>query len=668
MQVHCAVWTSWARTPPRSSPFRIGSYSEGTDTTCGRLRANMTNAYPLLSTLDTPADLRAVPANALGQVATELRQYLIDTVSQMGGHFAAGLGTVELTVALHYVFDTPHDRLVWDVGHQAYPHKVLTGRRDRLRTIKLKNGLAPFPTRTESEYDTFAVGHSSTSISAALGMAIAAAHNGEQRRVVSVIGDGALSAGMAFEALNHAGSMDDVNLLVILNDNDMSISENVGAFSNYFARVLSGKLYAALREGGKKVLSRTPTVWELARRSEEHMKGMVLPGTIFEEMGFNYIGPIDGHDINALIATLKNVRDLKGPQFLHVITRKGKGYAPAEADPIKWHGPGPFDPKSGVIFKEKASGPSYSQVFGQWLCDMAAADPKVVAITPAMREGSGLVEYSKRFAARYFDVAIAEQHAVTLAAGMACEGLRPVVAIYSTFLQRAYDQLIHDVAIQNLPVTFAIDRAGLVGGDGATHQGSFDISFLRCIPNLIVMAPADENECRQMLYTAVQSNLPAAVRYPRGQGPGTVIEANMRAVPMGKAQVRREGRSGLAIIAVGAMIPLCERIAEKLDATIVNLPLIKPLDEELFVRIAPAHRAPVPVEEHVVAGGAGSAITECLTAHGHIPPTLNLGIPDRFMEHGSREDCLAAAGLDYASVEAAITRWWQGEKRLAVGG
>jgi 1-deoxy-D-xylulose-5-phosphate synthase len=623
--------------------------------------------HPLLAAISSPADLRKLPAQELTQVSAELRQYLIDTVSQMGGHFAAGLGTVELTVALHYVFDTPHDRLVWDVGHQAYPHKVLTGRGDQLHTIKQKDGLAPFPTRSESEYDTFGVGHSSTSISAALGMALAAASKQEQRRVVAVIGDGAMSAGMAFEALNHAGSLD-VDMLVILNDNDMSISENVGAFSNYFARVLSGKLYATLREGSKKVLKRMPTVWELARRSEEHMKGMVLPGTIFEEMGFNYIGPVDGHDVNALVATLKNVRDLKGPQFLHVITRKGKGYAPAEADPIKWHGPGPFDPKSGVIFKEKVSGPNYSQVFGQWICDMAAADPKVVAITPAMREGSGLVEYSKRFPQRYFDVAIAEQHAVTLAAGMACEGLRPVVAIYSTFLQRAYDQLIHDVAIQNLPVTFAVDRAGLVGGDGATHQGSFDISFLRCIPNLIVMAPADENECRQMLYTAVQSNLPAAVRYPRGQGPGTVIEANLRAVPMGKAQVRREGRSGLAIIAVGAMVPLCERIAEKLDATVVNLRFIKPLDEELIVRIAANHRALVTVEENVVAGGAGSAIAECLTAHGHIPPTLNLGIPDRFIEHGSREDCLAAAGLDYASVEAAITRWWQGEKRLAVGG
>jgi 1-deoxy-D-xylulose-5-phosphate synthase len=620
--------------------------------------------YPLLSALGSPADLRKLPAGELEAVAKELRQYLIDTVSQMGGHFAAGLGTVELTVALHYVFDTPHDRLVWDVGHQAYPHKVLTGRRERLRTIKLKDGLAPFPTRSESEYDTFGVGHSSTSISAALGMAIAAARKQERRRVVAVIGDGALSAGMAFEALNHAGSLD-TDMLVILNDNDMSISENVGAFSNYFARVLSGKVYATLREGGKKVLSRMPTVWELARRSEEHMKGMVLPGTIFEEMGFNYIGPIDGHDIGALVATLRNLRDLKGPQFLHIITRMGKGYAPAEADPIKWHGPGPFDPKSGVIFKEKANGPSYSQVFGQWLCDMAQTDPRIVAITPAMREGSGLVEYSKRFADRYFDVAIAEQHAVTLGAGMACEGLRPVVAIYSTFLQRAYDQLIHDVALQKLPVTFAIDRAGLVGGDGATHQGSYDLSYLRCIPNLVVMAPADENECRQMLFTAVQLEVPAAVRYPRGQGPGVAIEPTMRALPVGKAQLRREGRSGLAIVAVGAMVPLCERIAEKLDATLVNLRFIKPLDEELIVRLAATHRALVTVEENVVAGGAGSAINECLAAHGRSLPTLNLGIPDRFVEHGSREDCLAAAGLDLQSLEGAVTRWWHVPARAA---
>jgi 1-deoxy-D-xylulose-5-phosphate synthase len=614
--------------------------------------------------IGTPADLRKLAPGDLEPLTDELRRYLIDTVSEMGGHFAAGLGTVELTVALHYVFDTPHDRLVWDVGHQAYPHKVLTGRRDRLRTIKLKGGLAPFPTRGESEFDTFGVGHSSTSISAALGMAIAAARKGESRRVVAVIGDGAMSAGMAFEALNHAGSLD-VDMLVILNDNDMSISENVGAFSNYFARVLSGKLYATLREGSKKLLSRMPTVWELARRSEEHMKGMVLPGTIFEEMGFNYIGPVDGHDVNALVATLRNLRDLKGPQFLHVITRKGKGYAPAEADPIKWHGPGPFDAKSGVIFKEKASGPSYSQVFGQWLCDAAEQNPRLVAITPAMREGSGMVEYSRRFPDRYFDVAIAEQHAVTLAAGMACEGLRPVVAIYSTFLQRAYDQLIHDVALQNLPVAFAVDRAGLVGGDGATHQGSYDLSYLRCIPNLVVMAPADENESRQMLHTAVQLDHPAIVRYPRGQGPGVAIESTTKALPVGKAQVRREGRSGLAILAVGSMVSACERIAEKLDATLVNLRFVKPLDEELIVKLAGTHRALVTVEENVIAGGAGSAIAECLAAHGHGGPILNLGIPDRFIEHGSREDCLAAAGLDPASIETAITRWWHVPARAA---
>jgi 1-deoxy-D-xylulose-5-phosphate synthase len=625
---------------------------------------NAAPPFPLLATIDSPADLRKLPPGDLEKVAGELRQYLIETVSQMGGHFAAGLGTVELTVALHYVFDTPRDRLVWDVGHQAYPHKVLTGRRQQLRTIKLKGGLAPFPTRSESAYDTFGVGHSSTSISAALGMAIAAARSGEKRRAVAVIGDGAMSAGMAFEALNHAGSLD-VDMLVILNDNDMSISENVGAFSNYFARVLSGKLYATLREGSKKVLRRMPTVWELARRSEEHMKGMVLPGTIFEEMGFNYIGPIDGHDVHALVATLKNLRDLKGPQFLHVVTRKGKGYAPAEADPIKWHGPGPFDPKSGVIFKEKASGPSYSQVFGQWACDMAALDPSVVVITPAMREGSGLVEYSKRFPDRYFDVAIAEQHAVTLAAGMACEGLRPVVAIYSTFLQRAYDQLIHDVALQDLPVTFAIDRAGLVGGDGATHQGSYDLSYLRCIPNLVVMAPADENECRQMLFTAVRLDQPAAVRYPRGQGPGVALDATMHALPVGKAQLRREGRSGLAILAVGAMVPMCEHIAEQLDATLVNLRFVKPLDEELIVRLAASHQAFVTVEENAITGGAGSAINECLAAHGHLTPTLNLGIPDRFIEHGSREDCLAAAGLDVTSIEAAIRRWWHVPARAA---
>ena len=452
-------------------------------------------------------------------MAAELREFLIQSVSTRGGHFAAGLGTVELTIALHYVFNTPYDRLVWDVGHQAYPHKVLTGRRELLHTIKQDGGLAPFPTRSESEYDTFGVGHSSTSISAALGMAVAAAKRGEDRRAVAIIGDGALTAGMAFEALNHAGSLP-ADLLIILNDNDMSISENVGALSNYLARMLSGRMYAHLREGGKKVLRQMPTVWELARRSEEHLKGMVLPGTLFEEMGFNYIGPIDGHDIKGLVTTLSNVKKLRGPQLLHVVTRKGKGYAPAEADPIKWHGPGPFDPASGKIFKEASAGPTYSQIFGQWLCDMAERDTKIVGITPAMREGSGLVEYSKRFPDRYFDVAIAEQHAVTFAAGLATEGFKPVVAIYSTFLQRAYDQLIHDVALQNLPVVFALDRAGLVGSDGATHQGSYDVNFLRCIPNMVIMAPADENECRQMLYTATTLSSPSAVRYPRGTGPG----------------------------------------------------------------------------------------------------------------------------------------------------
>ncbi len=571
---------------------------------------NSSDSYPLLYGIDLPADLRRLPAAQLEPVAAELRRYLIETVSQMGGHFAAGLGTVELTVALHYVFDTPRDRLVWDVGHQAYPHKVLTGRRDRLRTIKHKDGLAPFPTRKESEYDTFGVGHSSTSISAALGMAIGAARAGERRRVVAIIGDGAMSAGMAFEALNHAGSTD-VDLLVILNDNDMSISENVGAISNYFARVLSGKLYASLREGSKKVLKRMPTVWELARRSEEHMKGMILPGTIFEELGLNYIGPIDGHDLGALVSTLKNLRDAKGPQFLHIVTRKGKGYAPAEADPIKWHGPGPFDAKSGVIFKEKAAGPTYSQVFGQWLCDMAAADPRIVGVTPAMREGSGLVDFSRRFPDRYFDVAIAEQHAVTFAAGLACEGTLPIVAIYSTFLQRAYDQLVHDVALQDLPVVFAVDRAGLVGGDGATHQGSFDLSFLRCIPGLVVMAPADENECRQMLYTGVMLNRPAVVRYPRGTGPGTPIEVQMCALPLGKAEIRREGRSGLAILAFGALVPACAALADRLDATLVNMRFIKPLDDALVLEVAGRHEAIVTVEENVVAGGGGAPSMNC---------------------------------------------------------
>lgn len=622
------------------------------------------DSFPLLSRIDSPADLRDLPRAQLQQLNDELRRYLITTVSQMGGHFAAGLGTVELTVALHRVFDTPEDRLVWDVGHQAYPHKVLTGRRDRLRSIKQAGGLAPFPSRDESPFDTFGVGHSSTSISAALGMAIASAARGQHRRVIAVIGDGAMSAGMAFEALNHAGSLD-VNLLVILNDNDMSISENVGAMSNYFARVLSGKLYATLREGGKKVLRQMPTVWELARRSESHMKGMVLPGTIFEEMGLNYIGPVDGHDLDALVRTLQNMRDMKGPQFLHVVTRKGKGFAAAEADPIKWHGPGPFDAASATIFKEKSSGPSYSRIFGQWLCDMAEKDPRIIGITPAMREGSGLVEFERRFPDRYFDVAIAEQHAVTFAAGLACEGMRPVVAIYSTFLQRAYDQLIHDVALQNLPVLFAIDRAGLVGGDGATHQGSFDLSFMRCIPNLVIMAPCDENECRQMLYTGTTLPGPSAVRYPRGTGPGEPVQEEMTVVPVGKAQLRREGRSGLVLLGFGSMVWLAGQIGEELDATVVNMRYVKPLDEELVRRLASKARAIVTLEENVVAGGAGSAVAEFLGRAGLYLPMLHVGIPDRFIAHGSREDCLADAGLDLASVRLRVQAWWRPGLRLA---
>jgi len=613
--------------------------------------------YPHLAQIDTPADVRRLPLAELPELARELREFLIHSVSTRGGHFAAGLGTVELTIALHYVYDTPRDRLVWDVGHQAYPHKVLTGRRDRLHTIKQDGGLAPFPSRSESEYDTFGVGHSSTSISAALGMSVAAGLAGEDRRVVAIIGDGAMTAGMAFEALNHAGSLP-ADLLVILNDNDMSISENVGALSNHFARVLSGRLYAHLREGGKKVLAQMPTVWELARRSEEHLKGMVLPGTLFEEMGFNYIGPMDGHDVKALVSTLRNLRKLRGPQLLHVVTRKGKGYAPAEADPIKWHGPGPFDPASGTIFKEKASGPSYSQVFGQWLCDMAARDPRVIGITPAMREGSGLVEFSKRFPDRYFDVAIAEQHAVTFAAGLAVAGFKPVVAIYSTFLQRGYDQFIHDVALQKLPVVFALDRAGLVGGDGATHQGSYDLSFVRCIPNTVVMAPADENECRQMLYTASTLDCPAIVRYPRGTGPGVNVVAEMTALPIGKAQLRREGKSGLALLAFGALVAPAQQIAERLDATLVNMRFVKPLDEELLIALAGRHQAFITIEENAVQGGAGSAVGELLAAEGLQIPMLQLGIPDRFIEHGSREGCLVRAGLDAAGLSASVEQWW----------
>ncbi len=611
--------------------------------------------YPLLFGVESPENLRALDEEQLGPLSAELRDYLIETMASTGGHFAANLGTVELACALHYVYDTPKDRLVWDVGHQAYPHKILTGRRDALGSIRQLDGLAPFPTREESEYDTFGVGHSSTSVSAALGMAIAAAQKSEDRRVVAVIGDGALTAGLAYEALCHAGSLD-VDLLVILNDNDMSISENVGAMSNYLATLLSGKLYSNVREGSKKLIRRLPTVWELARRSEEHMKGMVLPGTLFEELGLNYIGPIDGHDVDVLVRTLNNVRDLKGPQFLHVMTQKGKGYKPAEADPIKWHGPGPFDPKAGEIIRKKPSGPSYSSIFGTWLCDMAEADPRVVGITPAMREGSGMVEFEKRFPERYFDVGIAEQHSVTLGAGLACEGMRPVVAIYSTFLQRAYDQAIHDVALQNLPVLFAIDRGGFVGNDGPTHHGTFDLSFLRCIPNMTIMAPADENECRQMLYTGICHDGPAAVRYPRGQGPGVEIETAMTALPIGEAEVRRKGRD-IALLAFGAMVPTAEQVAEELDATVVNMRFVKPIDEATILSMAETHDALVTLEDNVVAGGAGSAVNETLAALGVRVPVLNLGIPDAFIPHASRSECLTLAGLDPASVLASVRHW-----------
>ena len=614
-------------------------------------------AFPLLSQIASPKDVRALDTAQLGDLCGELREFLIRTVATRGGHFAAGLGTVELTVALHYVFDTPNDRLVWDVGHQAYPHKVLTGRRDRLATIKQKDGLAPFPTRSESEFDTFGVGHSSTSISAALGMAVAAQRAGLDRRVVAVIGDGAMTGGQAFEALNNAGSLQ-ADLLVVLNDNDMSISENVGAMSRYLARIISGKMYASLREGGKKVLRDLPVMREFARRSEEHLKGLLLPGTLFEELGFNYIGPIDGHDVDALVRTLRNQRQLKGPQFLHVVTRKGKGYAPAEADPIKWHGPGPFDAASGTIYKEKASGPSFSQIFGQWLCDAAAADERIVGITPAMREGSGLVEFSQRFPARYFDVAIAEQHAVTFAAGLACDGVRPVVAIYSTFLQRAYDQLVHDVALQNLPVTFAVDRAGLVGSDGATHQGAYDISYLRCIPNMVLMTPSDEDECRQMLHTATTHAGPAVVRYPRGVGSGIVPRATMTPLPIGRGVVRRTGRSGLVLLAFGTLLHSVTALADTLDATLVDMRFVKPLDRDLLIRLAASHHAFVSVEENTTAGGAGSAVAELFAAEGLTKSLPLVGIPDRFIEHGSRADCLAAAGLDAEGIARNVTEWW----------
>ncbi|MBI2381599.1 MAG: 1-deoxy-D-xylulose-5-phosphate synthase [Gammaproteobacteria bacterium] len=611
------------------------------------------NAFPLLSQIDSPADLRRLSEDQLQALAIELREFVVHTISQCGGHFAANLGVVELTIALHYVLNTPEDRLVWDVGHQAYPHKVLTGRRDRLSTVRQKDGLHPFPWRGESEYDTFAVGHSSTSISAALGMAIAARKAGSDRKVVAVIGDGAMTAGMAFEAMNHAADVD-AKLLVILNDNEMSISENVGGLNRYLTKILASRTYAHLREGSKKVLSKMPLAWEFARRVEEHAKGMVAPGTLFEELGFNYIGPINGHDLPTLIHTLDNMKDLTGPQFLHVVTKKGKGYSPAEKDPIGYHATGKFDPK--LDYMPKAGGkPSYANIFGEWLCDMAAADPKLMAITPAMREGSGMVRFAREFPGQYVDVGIAEQHAVTLAAGMACDGLKPVVAIYSTFLQRAYDQLIHDVALQNLPVLFAIDRAGLVGGDGATHNGAFDLSFLRCIPNMLIMAPSDENECRQMLYTGFQHGGPAAVRYPRGAGMGVQPEKAMTALPIGKARVLREGRD-IAILSFGGMLPDALAAGDSLGATVVDMRFVKPLDEALLRELAKSHRVFITVEENAVQGGAGSAVNEFVLAESLSVEISNLGLPDRFIHHGEANLVKPEFGLDAKGIVAAAER------------
>jgi 1-deoxy-D-xylulose-5-phosphate synthase len=606
---------------------------------------NPSNHYPLLQTIDSPADLRALPADQLPALAEEVRGFLLHSVSQSGGHLAAGLGTVELTIALHYVFNTPEDKLVWDVGHQAYPHKILTGRRERLPTIRKKDGLSAFPNRDESCYDCFGVGHSSTSISAALGMAITAALDHRDQHAVAIIGDGGLTGGMAFEALNHAGTLD-ANLLVILNDNEMSISPNVGALNNYLAKILSGRFYSSVRQGSKQLLKRRmPSVWELARRAEEHVKGMVAPGTLFEELGFNYIGPIDGHDLDTLVTTLRNLRNTAGPRFLHIMTKKGKGYEPAERDPVAYHGVSSFDPSKDHLPKSKPSTPTYTEVFGQWLCDMAERDRRLLGVTPAMREGSGLVEFEKRFPDRYFDVGIAEQHAVTLAAGQACEGYKPVVAIYSTFLQRAYDQFIHDVVLQNLPVLFAIDRAGLVGPDGPTHAGSFDLSFMRCLPNMLIMAPSDENECRQMLYTGFKHAGPAAVRYPRGKGPGIAVVDEMAALPIGKGEIRREGQS-IAILAFGTMLAPALEAGEKLGATVANMRFVKPLDETLILKMAESHDLLVTVEENVIPGGAGSGVNEILNAHGRRPNVLNLGLPDRFVDQGSREELLAECGLD----------------------
>ena len=602
----------------------------------------------MLDSIQSPADLRQLEEAALPALCQELRDFLLDSVSRGGGHFSSNLGTVELTVALHYVFNTPQDRLVWDVGHQAYPHKILTGRRDEMDTIRLKGGLAGFPKRCESEYDTFGVGHSSTSIGAALGMALAARHKGEDYQAIAVIGDGAMTAGMAYEALNHAGDLD-ADLLVVLNDNEMSISPNVGALRKYLTHLLSGRMYSTMRENGKKALSHSKSLSRLAKLTEEHMKGMVLPGTFFEEMGFKYFGPIDGHDVNEMVHVLRNLQQIKGPRLLHVVTKKGKGYEPAEEDPCAYHGVSPFNLQTGIVSSNKKSTPTYTQVFGQWLCDMAERDERLVGITPAMREGSGLVAFSERFPSRYFDVGIAEQHAVTLAAGMACEGLKPVVAIYSTFLQRAYDQLLHDVAIQNLPVVFAIDRAGLVGADGPTHSGNYDFSYLRCVPNMIVMAPADEDECRQMLYTAFLQDAPTAVRYPRGKGIGVEPDKTMQALPIGKAQKLRSGHS-IALLMFGSLLTAAQEAAETLDATLVNMRFVKPLDEAMIRELAKTHDLLVTVEDNAIMGGAGSAVNEFLNAAGLDINVINLGIPDRYIDHAQREEQLTACGLDAAGI------------------
>jgi 1-deoxy-D-xylulose-5-phosphate synthase len=611
-------------------------------------------ATPLLDRAATPVGLRQLAEAELETLADELREELLYAVGQTGGHFGAGLGVIELTIALHYVFDTPDDRLVWDVGHQAYPHKILTGRRERMPSLRQKDGLAAFPRRSESEYDTFGVGHSSTSISAALGMAVAARMQGSKRKAIAVIGDGAMTAGMAFEALNHAPEVR-ANMLVVLNDNDMSISKNVGGLSNYLAKIISSRTYASMREGSKKILSRLPGAWEIARKVEEHAKGMLVPGTLFEELGWNYVGPIDGHDLPTLLATLRNMRELEGPQFLHVVTRKGKGFAPAELDPIGYHAITKLEPVGAA--PKKAGGPKYSNVFGQWLCDMAEADPRLAGITPAMKEGSDLVAFAERFPDRYFDVAIAEQHAVTLAAGMACDGAKPVVAIYSTFLQRAYDQLIHDVAVQHLDVLFAIDRAGLVGEDGPTHAGSFDLSYLRCIPGMLVMTPSDENELRRLLTTGYRFEGPAAVRYPRGSGPNATIEPGLEPLEIGKGVLRRRSSAAsprVAILAFGVQLREALQVAELFDASVADMRFVKPLDEELVRELAASHELLVTVEENSIMGGAGSAVSEFLAREGLLRPILHLGLPDNYVEHAKPEQMLAECGLDAAGIEAAI--------------